>query len=324
MAQPVVSRFRRAALAVKTEAAYGTDILPIAADILEVSNPAFQAVQEVSRDERISGAGIDLPDIPGSRLATFSGELTLHGSGSAYAAGVKPEADALLRALGFTATGTFGAGVETWVYKRATGATFGESVTAKLYVENGPQGVLLGAFGTGRILHRRGLPTRLAFALTGRYIKPVEVALLSASPSAIQPPVFHSAAVTIGGVLHEVESLDVDLGSDVQAISAANSANGYRGVHIAGRRPTMRLDPEVVPVATFDWYDKRDLQTLMVGAWQTGTLQYNRILETAAAIKVAAIDDGERNGLRVHNITAGLNIGAIVANQSDEYVITFS
>lgn len=324
MPQPQVSRFRRAALAVKQEAVYGTDPGLASADIIEIRNVVYAGPQESSRDERISGLGVDLPDIPGSRFATISGEAYLCGAGVAYAAGVKPKVDAILRALGFQATGDFTGGAEEWEYRRRIGPTFGESATAALFAENAPQGKVVGSFGTYRLLHRRGQATVLAFTLTGLYSKPTDVALITAAPSSVQPPVFHDAAVTVDGVLHQVEMLDIDGGNDVQLLPGANAQQGYRGVIIAGHRSTIALDPEVVPIATFDWFDRRDKGTLFAASWRTGLTQYNRVNETVEKMQVLDVTESQRNGIRIYNVAGKLNAGAIVADQSAEHVITFN
>ncbi|MBI4637679.1 MAG: hypothetical protein HY727_15180 [Candidatus Rokubacteria bacterium] len=318
MAQPTVSRWKRGQVAAKIETTYGTDAVLAAADLIEVRNIVFRVTQEQFRDERISGAITDLPDIPGARSAVLSFEALLRGAAVAYSASVKPEVDALLRACGLAATGSFGVGTEKWDYKPQSAATIGESVTAALFVENAPQGKLLGAFGTARFMNRVGQPAVLAVTLTGLYVAPADIALLTGTISTVQPPVFKSGAVTVAAYTPRVASFDVDLGNDVQLIQSANDAQGVAGVLIAWRRLLATLDPEAVTVATFDWHNKRDLGTLLATTWQVGTTQYNRIKYNAPKLQVLDITDIQRNGLRAYQIAAKLNANT----GGDELTIT--
>lgn len=314
MAQPTVSRFKRASLAVKIETTYGIDATVAAADIIWIQNVLFKVQQEQFRDERMAGLIAELPDIPGARWAQITGEAVMRGAGAVYSASVKPELDALLRAAGLAATGSFVASSEKWTYVPQSGAIIGESVTAALFGENAPQGKLLGAFATLRFQHRAGQPLVVPFTLSGMYVAPADVALITATPGTVIPPVFKSGAVTVDAVVHRISSLDVELGNVVNPIPSSNDAQAVAGFLIADRRIGVTLDPEQVAVATYDWHAKRDAPPNSgqgaVASWGVGTVQYNRIKLSAPRLQVVDIAEGNRGGLRIFNISAKLNAQA--------------
>jgi hypothetical protein len=310
MAQLTVARVRRGSVGAKIETTYGTDATLAAADLVEARNIVFRAVQEALRDERQGGFVAQLPDIPGARSATLGLETLQRGANVAYSATVKPPDDALLRMCGLAAVGSFVATLEKWTYTPQAGATMGEAGTAALFAENAPNGKLLGALGTFRMAFRAGEPLVHAYALAGIYSAPADVALLTVAPSTIQPPIFKSGVVTIGGTTHRVQAIDLDLGNDVQLLRSANAADAVAGVLIANRRVTLTFDPDQVTAATFDWHNKRDLATQMAASWQVGTAQYNRIKFSASRLQVIDVAEGTRGGVRTFQVTATLNATA--------------
>jgi len=291
--------------------------------VILARNVVYRVNQAQFADERLTGLMARLPDIPGVRTAEISGEAFIRGAGAAYSASVKPELDAILRACGLAATGTFTVGAEKWEYKPQSGATIGESVTAALFTEvgtgAGPQGKIIGAFGTARLQGRAGEPAVLAFRLLGLYVAPGDVALVTGSVPTVQPPVFKSGAVTFGGVSHRAASLELDFGNDLQQLDSANDAQAVAAVLIAGRRPTITTDPELVATATYNAHGKRDAGTLDAASYQFGTAQYNRLKASAPKFQITDITDGQRNGVRIWNLAALLSASA----GGDEYTLLY-
>lgn len=307
MAQPTVSRWRRAAVAVKIESTYGSDPTLASGDVVQCRNVVFRVSQAQQRDDRYSGLIWPLPDIPGARSATLSFEMLLRGAAVAYSASVKPEADAVLRACGMAAAGSFGAGTEKWDYTPQSAATMGESVTAALYAENAPHGKLLGCFGSFRLSLRAGEPAVLAVVLSGMYVEPADVSLITGTPAAIVPPVFKSAAVTYDSVTHAVSVVDFDLGNEIQLIPSANDAQAVAGFLIADRRPVASMDPHAVTVATYNFHNKRDIANQAALSLTVGGTQYNRVLPSAPKAQIVDVGETQRNGLKAYQLGLKLN-----------------
>lgn len=311
MAQPTVARARRASVAVKIETTYNTDPTLAAGDIVPMENVAYASVQEQHPDNRLTGLVAQLPDIAGGRQASIRGEAKLRGAGAAYSASVKPEVDALLRACGLAAAGSFTGGAEKWDYTPQSGATIGESVAAAMYVENATQGKILGAFGTGRITCRAGAPAMFAASLTGLYGAPTDVSLITATLPTVIPPVFKSGVVTFDGVTTlRVSAVEVDLGNSLMYLPSANDAQAFAGVIIADRRLTLTLDPEAVTAAVYDFHAKRDAATRVAVSWQVGTVQYNRLKFSAPKVQILEINQVQRNGLLAYQLACLLSADA--------------
>jgi hypothetical protein len=303
MAQPTVSRWVRGALAVKVETTYGVDATPANTDVIFARNIAFRVLQGQVRDDRIGGLVATLPDIPGTRAAQTAAESFLRGFGAAYSAGNKPEVDALLRALGFSSTGSFTGGAEKYTYVPQSGSTMGESVTVQFVVENAPTGKPLGCFGTGKISARAGENGIFAYTLTGLYQEPADVAMINASVPTVQIPQFKAGIVTIGGTTFKVSGFDLDFGNDIQLVPSANDAQGYGECIIANRRIQLIVDPEAVSAATFNFHNKRDTASLLAASWQIGSAQYNRIKFSAPKLQIIDIQEVQRQGLRAYQLT---------------------
>lgn len=320
MAQPTVAGARRASVAVKTEVTYNTDPVLGAADIVPMENVVYTSFQEQHPDNRLTGLVAQLPDIAGGRQAGIRGEARLRGAGVAYSASVKPEVDAILRAMGLVATGDFTVSAEKWDYKPQSGATLGESVAAAMYQENAVQGKILGAFATGRISARAGAPAMLDTTLAGLYGAPTDVSLITATlPTAI-PPVFKSGAVTFDGVTTlRVSAVNLEIGNALRYLPSANDAQAFAGVIIENRRLLLTLDPEAVTAATYNFHAKRDAATRVAVSWQVGTVQYSRIKFSAPKVQILELSQVRRDGVLAYQLACLLSANT----GGDELTLTF-
>ncbi len=331
MATLTASRYRRGALAIKIETTYGVEssVAAAAADILEVANVTYRANQEQFVDERIAGTIYARPDIPGMRTVEMTGEILLRGTNSS-SSGTTPEADRLLRAIGWEQT--YSTSLGTWSYSN-TQTTMGESVTASLFAENAPVGKSLGSFATGRVRMRVGEPAVLAFTIRGKYQAPSTADLITATPSTIIPPTFKGAnlRVSTSSYAPRLANIEVDLGSVLEYVTDAGSTNGagVAGAIIENRRALITLDPELVSTTVYDWHAKRDSPgTTSVGlglgdslTWGIGSTanQYNYINFTAPRFQVLDITPGQRSGTNSLNIAGKLN----AATSATELTIQF-
>jgi hypothetical protein len=319
MAQPTVSRWARGALAVKTEATYGIDAAPGAADIVYARNITFAVSQGQFRNDSVGGLMAQLPSIPGARFAMLSAEILLRGAAAVYSASVKPPVDPLLRASGLLATGAFGVGTEKWTYTPQSGDIMGEAASIQFVVENAPTGKFLGCFGTGRITKRAGEPGVMAIGLQGLYLEPALVTMISAAPSSIQVPQFKSAAVLLDAVSFAVSEAALDLGGDVQVVPVANDAQAIGKIILGQPHPMATFDPEAVAPATYNFHLKRDTGAVVAASWQLGTVQYNRVKFSAPKLQYLDIAEIQRNGLRAYRLACQLNASV----GGDEYSIVF-
>lgn len=323
MAQLSVARWNRAVLAVAIETTFAESPTFTAANLILARNVEATIVQQMTPDDRLTGLVTRLPDIPGTRHVEIRGEAFVRGAGSAYSASVRPEIDALLRACGHSATVDTTAGQERVTYAPLTGTTMGETVRAAIYTESagagaGPRVVTVAAHGTGRFISRVGEPTMFEFRLVGLYSAPTNETLLTASIPSVAPPPFKGAAITPAS--WSVTEMTLDLGATWQLDLAAESQEGFRGVFLADRRPTLTADPQYVALATYDPYTLRNAATAQTVQYQVGAAQYNRMQITANAARVIDVRTINRNGIRAYR----LELLLAAPTTGDAYTIVFS
>src|SRR5947209_8285655 len=113
---------------VKIESTEGTDAVPVATNSIQLIEPATLAIgAEVTNprpdlQNQLLDEAYPLP--PSAKYAEISGRWQVRGKGAAYAAytvgSEVPEIHPILAAAGFSQTGSFGAGTESWVYDSAS------------------------------------------------------------------------------------------------------------------------------------------------------------------------------------------------------------
>ncbi len=321
------ARIRRATLALKAESAYGTDPwvgAPAAGDLVPVDGPTPSEPRGFYRWRAHSGLLDSLPGTPGELMARIAASLRLRGKGSAYAAGVKPEADLILRPLGFSATVDATPGSEKWTYKAPKAPTH-ESLAAWFLQENADTLKLLGGFGDGALLFTAGAPVVLDFSLMGIHGGRPAQALVTSQPSASPiHPILASASFQIGSENYAAafRSLRINLNNIVSAIPGPNEANAYAGFFITrdpDRPITLEFDPQAVTAATFAWFTKWGNGTLVDWSFQTTGAQYTRVKFSGTKAQISGLGWGEREGDRTHPVVLDL----IGDSGEDSLVITF-
>ena len=105
----------------------------------------------------------------------------------------------------------------------------------------------------------------LRFTFTGAYVAVADAALLTATYQATTPQSFLGASfsVNFGGAYTPVgiANFTLDVGNEVVAVSDVNDSAGIYGARIVNRRSSGSIDPEMVLVATNDYF----------GDWRAGT-----------------------------------------------------
>src|SRR5574341_1490012 len=253
-----VARIRRATLAAKIETGYGTDPwagAPATADLVPVENLVPEEPRGFYPWEALSGTLDHAPGVAGELMARFSFDLRLRGKGSAYAAGNKPEASPLLRALGFSETVDATPGTEKVTYKGPKSSAF-ESIGLWFLQENAPTIKLLGGVGDASLLFIAGQPVVLRCTFSGIHGGRVAQALVTAQPPAAPiHPILASAAFQVGteNFAAQFRTLTIALNSLVKAKTGPNEANAYAGFFLTRdgtKPPTLEFDPEAVTAAT--------------------------------------------------------------------------
>jgi hypothetical protein len=284
-----------------------------AADAFLHKGLAFTPTIEQYQRDLLRGTLSRDPSVSGQRSAKIAFDCELVGSGTA---GTAPYWGKLMKACGYSETIVASTSV---TYKPATDSI--PSMTLGGYLD-GVIKRIWGARGNVSLSIEAGKPGILHFEFEGADFEMVDGALLTGmSYSTIIPPAFLSAALLIDSYAAIVSKVDIDTANVLAKRGSINSPSGFLSTLITGRNPKGSLDPELVTVATLDFY----------GKWKTpGTLGALSLAATGAAgnivtitcpkVRYAAIADGDRGGIR----TLGIDFQPCLNTGDDEIAIALT
>ena len=237
----------RAVILAKAESTYGTDPTPSpTTDAILCETPVVDPVgRKIERNFVRPYFGALPPLNVGEAVkATITAELK--GSGTA---GTAPEIGPLLAGCGMDETVVAATSV---TYKPNSGST--KSITIYFYRHNILHHIH-GARGTWSLDVKAAEYAKLKFEFTGLYAGPVDGTMPS-SPTfnATIPPRFLSALFSFNSYAATIESLKFVYGNTIAKRMDANSATGILEYFVKERKVTGDFDPEMVAVATHDFF----------------------------------------------------------------------
>lgn len=303
---------QNAVLAVKVEVTEGTAAAPAAGDAILVYNPVF--TPSIERHERypVRGDLSPMNRISGKRSATLSFDVECKGSG---AAGTAPEFGILFQ--GCKMEETVSAGVSVTYTPVSSGDS---SYTLALY-EDGIKYLLWGARGTFSVDLVNGQPAMFHFTFTGADFSVTDAALLSGMTyDSTAPPAFLSAALSVHAYAAVASKLSLDIANEVTLRESVNAASGHLSAMITKRQPKGSLDPEMVLVATEDFYGDWRAGTEAALTATVGATAGNICTITAPKLAYREISPADRNRIRTLAIGFDLNVDAA----DDELSIAFT
>lgn len=284
------TQLRLDGLLAKVESTYGTDSAPAnATDGVRVSERVWSTLRlehafPGTRDGVANGSLIPpaQPAIPAGRMVTLDIAWEARGAGAAYAAAVRPEADALLRACGFASTVDATVGAENVAYSIADSGH--ESATIYAYAA-GNVYKIIGCRGNVVWPVTAGENGILRFQMQGILsAEPDAAALPSITYDAVVPAVAKGMTVTIGAWSPDLLEAEFDAGISVQRLDSATAADVVAQFAVAEAIPSLSISARTVALATHDPYTDASTPTSKAAAVELGGTQYNRIkLADAAA-----------------------------------------
>ena len=281
----------RVALLAKVETTYGTDAVPT-----NVLNAVMCSVPEYS----VSGRRIDRANAlsymgAGSPLnvgeaCKIKFDVELKGKGGL--ADVPPEYGALLQSCNLTET--ISAGVKVTYAPNSTAGGTAKSCTIYFYLD-GLRHIILGARGTVSISLKANEYGKLTFEMTGLFGGPTDTAMVVPTLNATLPPRFLNAAFQVASYSAVAESLSFDLGNKVVKRPSFNSATGILEWAVTDRAPKGSVDPEMVLVATKDFWTLWSASTPNAITATVGSATGNKCVITApnAVLDVPSYADRE-------------------------------
>lgn len=271
------------------------------------------------RDDVITGQlGAAARTNPAARWGSIDVSLEAKGAGAAYAVGVTvPECDVTLRIGGMGRTFTAGAGTESILYSTLDQPT----ETATLYCWGGGKLFkLVGCVATLKYSADAAKRGMFAATITGVMTSdPAEVALPSLTYQATLPPLFHTAAATIGAWSSAsgseplvLKSMSIDFNNTVVDRPSAGAVDGHAGYLVADRKVRLEETVELPAIATFDVFAaaKATGTGLPLTTSQLGTVQYNRMKIQTGRWQLEAPDQAADKSIVTAKLAGNLLIGS--------------
>jgi len=287
---------RKTLLQNKIESVYGVAPAMLPADSLLISNldisvDPTQLERDVYRDT-LSAFGTRV----GKKIMTCSFDVELKGLGVLPTLAAPIEQDAVLRACGLVAS-DHGDGVE---YTPTSDEALQDSVSLKFNLD-GQQYLMRGCYGNVSANLVAGAFGVLSFNFTGLYTTPTDVAQIQpVYVNDTEPPIVENLSFLLDSYAGIAETLMFDLGNEVSERPDLNSPEGLLALRITNRNMTGSVDPEMVAIATKDFWTIFEESTKKEISCTVGATLGNIFDITIPAIQLTNIGLGDRNGIRVY------------------------
>lgn len=304
---------KRAQLAAKLEVTEGTAETLTGADALLAMNIDDDPdIDEHNRDN-VSSSLSTFSQLAGARKGAIAFDVELKGSGTA---GTAPALGKLLKACGF---GESVVALTSVTYLPASSGV--SSITIALY-NDGIIYKIWGARGNVSLKLEKGKPGMFHFVFTGADFSVTDGAMLSSGVSyeTTKPQPFLSAALSIDSYAALLGSLEYNMNNVVVLRDDVNSASGHKSAIISSRQPSVSIDPEMVLVATYDFYGKwRSGNEGALTQALTGSAG-NICTITAPKVQYSKVKRLDKSGIRSLGIDCKLNRNA----GDDEFSLVFT
>lgn len=173
------------------------------------------------------------------------------------------------------------------------------SLTMGLF-EDGIRKLLKGCRGTAKFNFRIGEPATVDFSFKGVEAGVSDLSLLTGlSFDDVVPPVLLNAVMACDGVSLNIGELDIDIANTLAPKDKIDDAKGILSFMITERDTQGSFNPEMVLVATHDFYDKWFSNTPVVLDMAYGSQDGNKIRVYAPSIIYNKVDDADRDGIQL-------------------------
>lgn len=306
---------RKAQLLIRQEAVEGTFEAGIAAadgGIL-VYKPKFTPDAKIYERDPARATLSTLAPLVGGVKGTLTFQTELKGSGTA---GTPPKWGIAMKAAGFAET------VVALTSVAYAPASSGVNSCSLELIMDGVAHKMSGCRATVKLAAQFGQPAMLEYSFDGVYVGTVDLADVAGIVyDTTTPPIFMGANIlTYDGINPVFTKLDMDMANKLALRENANSAGGYLSCLITSRKPTFSIDPEMVNVATYDYFSKMTSGAQVAIAASLGATAGNKVaiaVPKATATKIAPAD---RNGIYTIGLSGEMNMNT----GDDELTITLT
>lgn len=303
---------KRNVILAKEEASYGADPTPTPADnsILALDLDITPQGDPIESAPGMTTLSRFVP-IVGKRWVKITFGVEIRGNGSL---GVAPRIGDLLEACGMAETISGGAYVD---YDPASANH--KSVTIWAYLA-GQVWKINGCRGSWEVVGDVNSGGRINFTIMGLYVDPIDAALASGCVYDPRPEPFLAAAFSYDSIsTFKISQLQCNKQNEIAPSEDANHTHGISAFTITGRNCVGSFNPEMVNVATFDFYTKwRTANTAALTA-TFGQTAGKKMTISGPAVSMGAPKPGDRGGIRIFDVP--INFG--LSSGDDEVKLKF-
>ncbi|MFP4560985.1 MAG: phage tail tube protein [Thiohalorhabdus sp.] len=290
---------KRELIMASTESSYDSDASPGDSDAILVQNLSANPAEGARMNERPatrSSLGA-LQHLYGGTLMSLSFDVELKGSGEL---GVEPEWGVLMKGCGLAET------VDADTDVRYAPASSDHDSLTIYYNQDGVVYKLTGARGSVSVNLETGQAGMLSFNFTG-HVTREDQDLPDPTFDDVVPPAVKGGDFTIGGYSAVISAFSFDLNNEVVTPPDLSAEDGYGEIRITGRDVSGSIDPEMTDLSTNDWLgDWESGESMSLDTGEIGSSEGNRIQITAPAVYYREPSFGERDGIRIAELSCGL------------------
>lgn len=302
-------------IGIKTETTQNTPATLAAADFFLAADVSYKPVAEfIPRDYKHTSLD-KLAHILGQVYVEISFKMELKGSGTAGTA-LAPFS-AAMQASKFAETISAGVSVTYAPTSIPASANFfspSKSCTIELYEgsttsQPGLKKVIAGCVAAGgpKPVIEKNKVTMIEFTMRGLYSAPTTAVRPAVTFNATLPPRVESLVFSTHTFAAIISKLEIDLGCVAAIRDDLNSPNSVKGFSVLDWDPKGSFDPEVVVIATHDFYGKflngvEGQISCIVGA-QVGNITTITMPKTQYLVP----EMGDRSGIRIFQLPFKIN-----------------
>lgn len=193
------------------------------------------------------------------------------------------------------------------------------SLTLGCY-EDGVLKLIRGARGNVKFNFKTGEPVMLDFNFQGVEAGITDTALLTGiAHETAKPPSLLSATLLLDAYAARIGELNIDVNNTLAARDDINDSRGLLSFQITNRNLSGSFNPEMVTVATYDFYTKFFGNTDIALALNAGAASGNMFKFYSPRLQITKIDDEEREGLQLAKCSFDLN-GSVSGDDEFSFV----
>lgn len=305
---------RISTILVKEEAAesYGVDVIPAAGDGIDVFDliPPQPIPKKFNRERDVGHYGQDT--YMGGRYLQASFKTDLKGNGTVQDGATITDHGKLWHSCNALETKNVGTDI---TYTPFSGE--GSSLSMYFYVAGG-EGAdeaalykMLGSRGNCRIIMVAGEPAICEWTFWGIYAQAAASTLvIPTGLESQEPPIVLNTALQFDEASTEpVETIEFDMGNQLEILPDHAAATGYKKVWTTDRKPTVSFNPEVDPtlIVKLQKMLEQDAAEPPASLIMTiGAVAGNKHLITFGKLNVVDIPWGDRSKIRTHEVACEL------------------